>query len=159
MSNLVPTSWRNTVEDLRERVAGVFDRWLSRRDWVTTAARDDLFGETFLASRVTPVVEVEETDDDVLVTAEMPGMKKEDFSVELAGNRLLLRGEKKASREQKERNYYYSETAYGAFFRAVPLPCEVDWERASAKHKHGVLTVRVPKSEAARSRRVHVQVT
>jgi HSP20 family protein len=157
MSKLLPVSWNNPVNHLRDRVADIFERWTSRSNGEPSLARNDIW-EAGLLERTVPPVDLEETDDEVVVRAEMPGLKKGDFTVELAGHRLLLRGEKKASREEKRRNYYYAESVQGAFYRAVPLPCEVDWEHARASYQHGVLRVRMPKSEAAKARRVHVDV-
>ncbi|MFP4502667.1 MAG: Hsp20/alpha crystallin family protein [Candidatus Hydrogenedentota bacterium] len=157
MSNLVPVSWRNSIEDLRDRVSGIFDRWAPTRTGDTLPNEGGLWAGG-LFSHPLPAVDVEETDDEVRVSAELPGLEEKDFHVELDGQRLLLHGEKNASREEKKRNYYYAESAYGAFFRAVPLPCDVDRDKTRAQYKHGVLTVTMPKTEEAKARRLQVEV-
>jgi len=106
-----------------------------------------------------PAVDIEDCADEVIVTAEMPGLDKKDFEVEVEVDRLILRGEKKASKEKREGNYYYSETSYGSFHRVIPLPSEVDRDKADATYKHGVLKVKLPKTEEAKGRRITVKVS
>jgi HSP20 family protein len=106
-----------------------------------------------------PAINVEEGPDEVVVTAELPGLDKKDFRVQLQDQRLILQGEKKASREEKKRNYYYAESSYGSFYRAIPLPCEVDADHIQANCKHGVLKVRLPKTEKAKASTIQVQVS
>jgi HSP20 family protein len=105
-----------------------------------------------------PGLDVAETDDKVVVTAELPGLDQEDIAVDVSGDRLVIRGEKKAAMEKKGREYYYAEQSYGAFARTVVLPCEVDADKALAKYKNGVLRLSLPKTEQARTRRVQVKV-
>lgn len=157
MSNLVPVSWRNSVDDLRRSVLDTIDRWLPQR-FRREGSPDDAFWPGTLLMAGGPAVDVAEDDHNVMVTAEMPGLDKKDFTLEVEGDRLVLRGEKKAAREEKNRSYYYSECAYGSFARAIPLPCEVDVEKADATYKHGVLRVKLPKTEAAKARRITVSV-
>jgi HSP20 family protein len=103
-------------------------------------------------------VEVEENDEAVRVTAELPGLAPEDFSVALAGDRLTIRGEKKTSTEETSGSFYAVEHRYGAFMRALTLPCEVDADRATAQYTHGVLQLTLPKTAQAKARRVHVPI-
>lgn len=107
-------------------------------------------GETF------PRVEVENNEDEVVVRAELPGMNKDDFTTEVTGNRLTIRGERRSEREEKGKNTLYRECTYGSFTRTLPLPAEVDADKAKAAYKNGVLTVKMPKTEAARARRIRV---
>jgi len=157
MGNLVPASWRDSVEELRDRVSSIFDRWLPRRaEQVPTEVYDHWPG--YLLSATAPTVDIEETDDEVIVTAEMPGLDEKDFNVELIDQRLILRGEKKASREEKKRNYYHAESSYGSFYRAVSLPCEVNGDNVRATYKRGILEVHMPKTEETKARTVRVKV-
>ena len=157
MSNLVPVSWRESLDDVRSRVLSVFDRWRPRRA-KQESDREKFFWPTALLAAGGPAVDVSDDDDEVVVTAELPGLDEKDFSVELEGQRLLLHGEKKAAREEKQRSYFYTETSYGSFYRSIPLPCEVDSTKVDASYKRGVLRVRLPKTAEARQRRVHIQV-
>lgn len=100
--------------------------------------------------------ELEETGKDVIVRVELPGMDKDDCSVTIDGNLLLLRGEKRFERETDDSTYHVMERAYGAFQRTIPLPRNVNIEHAQAKFKNGVLTVRLPKTDTARSESIRV---
>lgn len=158
MKHLVPSSWRQSVDELRDGVMGLFDRWLAPfagtgRDLTPSLRPWPLF------STGGPAVDVDETENEVVVTAELPGLSEKDFQVELQGDHLILRGEKKATREEKNRTYHYTECSYGSFYRAVPLPCEVNDAKADASYKHGVLTVRLPKTESSKARTVKVKVS
>jgi HSP20 family protein len=102
-----------------------------------------------------PRTDVSETDDEVLVTAEMPGLEKKDFELNLAGDRLTLKGEKRHEREEKEKGAVHRiERGYGSFQRTIQLPCEVVAEKAAAEYRNGVLTVTLPKAPSAQ-RPVH----
>lgn len=92
--------------------------------------------------------EVEETEKEVLVRLEVPGMQKEDCKITIEGNVLCLRGEKRFERETGDSTYHVMERAYGSFQRSVLLPGNVDTDKADASYKNGVLTVRLPKTHA-----------
>jgi HSP20 family protein len=108
---------------------------------------------------VTPTIDVAETDREVVVTAEIPGLDEKDCEVTLAGDVLTIKGEKKAEHEQRDGNTYYAERRYGAFSRSVRLPFEVKDEQVDATYNRGVLTVRVPKPAEAQEavRRIEVK--
>jgi HSP20 family protein len=102
-----------------------------------------------------PRIDVQETDDEVLVTAEMPGLEEKDFELNLTGDVLTLKGEKRHEHEEKaEGAIHRIERGYGSFQRAISLPCEVVAEKASADYRRGVLTVKLPKAPSAK-RSVH----
>lgn len=96
-------------------------------------------------SGVTPMVDVSETDKELVVTAELPGLDDKDFEVTLTGDLLTIKGEKKSEHEEKNGDATYMERRYGSFARTVRLPFEVGNEKVDAKYDKGVLTVRVPK--------------
>lgn len=108
---------------------------------------------------MTPMIDVVESDKEVVVTAEMPGLDDKDFEVTLTGDLLTIKGEKKSEHEEKNGNAAYMERRYGAFARTVRLPFEVGNEKVDAKYDKGLLTVRVPKPvEAQRAvRRIEVK--
>ncbi len=103
-----------------------------------------------------PPVDLYETEDAVVLTAELPGVSKEDVSIEIHHNTLLLRGERKHETEVKEDQYHRVERAYGTFQRAFVLPTLVDQEHVQATYKDGVLELRLPKSEAAKPKRIAI---
>ncbi|HUX90779.1 MAG TPA: Hsp20/alpha crystallin family protein [Gallionellaceae bacterium] len=98
--------------------------------------------------------EVEELDKEIIVRVEVPGMEKEDFTITVEGNELYLSGEKRYERESRDSTYHVMERAYGSFQRSIPLPRNVDAERAQASYKNGVLSIRLPKVESESSRTI-----
>jgi HSP20 family protein len=101
--------------------------------------------------------EVREEDDRVVVSVEIPGMEPEDFSLEVSDEALMIRGEKRASREQSSGRHFVLERAYGGFERRLHLPAEVDRTQVSAHYRRGVLSVVLPKLDRTRSRRVKIE--
>jgi len=91
--------------------------------------------------------EIEETDAELIVRIELPGMEKTDFRITLDDATLYLRGEKRFERSRNDSTYHVMERAYGMFERAIPLPRYVDSDRAEASYRNGVLTVTLPKLE------------
>jgi HSP20 family protein len=111
---------------------GAFERW---------------FGD-FSPSVFEPRIDVVDDDDAIQVTAELPGMERQDLQVLIEDGALVVRGEKKLESSGNEKGCYRVERAFGRFERVVPLPDSVDLERAEASFDKGVLKVRVPKSDA-----------
>ncbi len=101
--------------------------------------------------------EVTDSDRTIDVALEVPGLEPKDFEIEVQGDILVVRGEKKLSREETRGHYYVMERAYGRFERAIKLPAPVDDSAAQARYRHGVLTVSLPKSNGARGRRIAVE--
>jgi HSP20 family protein len=108
---------------------------------------------------VTPALDVKETDKEVVVTAELPGLDEKDFEVTLNGDILTLKGEKKQEDEKREGDAHYVERRYGSFSRSVRLPFSVKDEAVEANYDKGVLTVRIPKPAEAQNnvRRIEVK--
>jgi HSP20 family protein len=102
-------------------------------------------------------VDVFDDDDKVIVRIEAPGMRREDFAVELNGDVLSVRGEKKFDREARHGRYSVVQCAYGSFRRDVRLPAAVKADQTRATYREGVLRVELIKSDAARARRIDVQ--
>lgn len=105
-----------------------------------------------------PRLEVVERDDAFVVTAELPGIEEKDLGVEVHGNLLTLRGEKRSERSAESDGRAWSERIYGGFHRTVELPNEVQSDKVSASFKNGVLEVALPKSDAAKVRNIPVNV-
>ena len=103
-----------------------------------------------------PPVDIYETDDALVLKAELPGVSKEEVSIEIHHNTLLLKGERKGEAEVKEDQYHRVERAYGTFQRSFVLPTLVDQEHVQATYKDGVLELRLPKSEAAKPKRIAI---
>jgi len=123
------------------------DRWLERffeEPWGFRALDD--------FQRV-PSTRVHETDTEVIVTAEVPGLDGADLDLTVTPAGLVIRGEKRDEREESHRDSHVSERHYGAFVGTVPLPDRIDVERANARVDRGVLSVRFPKLETRSARR------
>lgn len=105
-----------------------------------------------------PAVDVYEDKDDVVIKAEIPGLSKEDISVQVTDSTLTIKGEKKREEEIKDEDYYCCERAFGAFTRAVDLPSEVKADQVKASFKNGVLEVRMPKTEEAKKKAITVKI-
>ena len=104
----------------------------------------------------TPAVDIYDTDDALVLKAELPGVSKDDVSIEIHNNTLILRGERKHEAEVKEGDYYRAERAYGTFQRSFVLPTLVDQDKVQATYTDGVLELRLPKSEAAKPKRIAI---
>ncbi|MFQ6618349.1 MAG: Hsp20/alpha crystallin family protein [Fidelibacterota bacterium] len=96
-----------------------------------------------------PYIDVVEEEKEFVVTAELPGLKKNDFSVKIEDDHLVIRGEKKYEHEEKEKNYYHSERRYGSFCRSFHLGEGVEKDKIKAQYKNGVLRVTIPKSKVS----------
>ena len=105
-----------------------------------------------------PVVDVYEEKDEVVVKAELPGLDKKDIEVNISDSELTLKGQKKKEEEIEKENYYRRERSYGAFLRSVELPTDVQADKVKASFKNGVLEVRVPKTEEAKTKTIKVQI-
>jgi HSP20 family protein len=100
--------------------------------------------------------EVEETEKELVVRVEVPGLEKEDCRISIEGNVLCLSGEKRFACESGDSTYHVTERAYGMFQRTIPLPCSVDPDQADARYRNGVLTVRLQKIDSGRPRYIPV---
>jgi HSP20 family protein len=112
---------------------------------------DDFFGGGVLRpthagwQTLTPAVDIDETDKEMVIAAELPGVSDKDVEVSLAGDILTIKGEKRAEREEKNGDTTYMERRFGSFSRSVRLPFEVKDEKVDARFKDGVLTIHLPK--------------
>jgi len=105
-----------------------------------------------------PAIEIYEEKDEVVVKAELPGMKKEDLEINLSGDILTIKGEKKKEEEVKEKGSYYSERSYGSFERSIEIPENVLSDKIRASFKEGVLEVRLQKSEETKRKEIKIKV-
>ena len=97
-------------------------------------------------SAFSPRIDVTDTEKEIKVHAELPGMDEQDIDVSLSRNSLTIKGEKKEEKEDKGKDYYHMERYYGSFSRIIPLPFEVDEASIKASFKKGVLTITLPKT-------------
>jgi HSP20 family protein len=115
------------------------------------------FGDEGIARGAwTPSVDIYENKDQIVLEAELPGMKREDFELSVENNVLTLRGERRFEKREEQDNYHRVERAYGSFTRSFTLPQTVSGEGAAAEYKNGVLRVTLPKREEVKARRIEI---
>ncbi len=124
-----------------------------------------LFDESFFPAkcggepasfRLNPAVDVYENDDSYEISAELPGLDKDNISVDLKDSVLTIKGERTCEDEKKEDKYFCKERGYGNFHRAFTLPRTADSEKISAEYKDGVLKVSIPKIEEVKPRTITI---
>jgi HSP20 family protein len=147
MANITRYDPLGEMVSLRSAMDRLFeDSFVSPMSWRTVAGSEG----------ISPAVDVHETDDEIVVTAALPGMKAEDVEITMTGQNLTLRGELKADEEIKRDQYLYRERRFGSFSRSIQLPVRVQGERADANFTDGVLTLRIPKAEEVKPRQIRI---
>jgi HSP20 family protein len=132
------------LTDLRDEIDRFFEAPLSRTS--------ELLGWA-------PAFDVYEENDNFVVKAELPGMKKEDINVSLHEGNLIISGERKSETKSEGAEVYRAERFFGKFQRAVALPSTVATNNVKAEYKDGILTVTLPKSEEAKPKQIEVNVS
>jgi Molecular chaperone (small heat shock protein) len=103
-----------------------------------------------------PSVDIYETDTEIVVKAELPGIERKDISLNLEKNVLTLRGERRFEKETKEENYHRIERNYGGFSRSFSIPATVDEEKIRAEYRDGVLRIALPKKEQVKPKQIQI---
>jgi HSP20 family protein len=106
----------------------------------------------------TPAIDVVETDDAIVLKAELAGLDPKDINIEVQDNVLTVSGERRFQEEVKEDKYYRIERRYGSFSRSLALPPTADESKVEAKYDNGVLEITVPKAEVAKPKKITVAV-
>lgn len=149
MLSRIPVGWREKLGRLKDDIERALTRWF-RRVRQGRAPELESVPSIWPASSAWPPLEMRDETDRIVVTAELPGLEPEALQVELSGDALVLRGEKRREREKRRDDFLYSECVYGAFARWIPLPVPVVVEKASARFRNGRLIVELPKRTPAR---------
>ena len=136
---------------LQERINRMFD------DTIRTLYPTD--GEELDKGTWAPAVDIYETNDSFVVSADLPGLNKDEIQIDLKDNTLTLKGEKKFEEKVSKDNYIRVERAYGSFVRSFTLPQNVDPEKIKAKYKEGVLEMTIPKKEEAKPKQIKVELS
>jgi HSP20 family protein len=144
-------------------------RWDPFRDLVTLREKmNRLFEEAYSArgeerdlvsSSWSPSVDIYETEQALVLTAEVPGIVDKNIEIKLEDNTLTLKGDRKFEKETEEENYHRIERAYGSFYRSFSLPSHIDQDKIEAEHENGVLKITMPKKHEAKPRTVKVLTT
>lgn len=156
MAEVIPLNWRQSIEELRQKIGDAFKRWVGKfkRDhaeegehWSPAVVESAGYG-----------IELDEVDDKLIARAALPGAGKNDFKVEVTEDRLVIRGGKRHSSRQEGRGFFRYTEGYASFARAISLPCDVDPDRVKARYKNGMLTITLPKNERGKSKRIKIRV-
>jgi HSP20 family protein len=135
------------LQQLHRGIDRLFDDFMER-----------LWPEAIEGEVLSPRVDVAETDKEVTVTAEMPGLDEKDIDVSLESDSLVIRGKREATKEDKGKSFYHVERAYSSFYRTVPLACKIDDKKIKATYKKGLLTIQLPKVPDAARFRKHIEI-
>ncbi len=130
--------WMHPFFSFRQEMDRLVEDFFGRFETQPFARR----AETF-----TPHMDVVDSEKEIKVSAELPGMDEKDIDVSITREALTIRGEKKEEKEEQGKDYYRSERSFGSFTRTIALPVDIETEKATASFKKGVLTVRLPKSK------------
>ena len=136
---------------LQERINRMFD------DTIRTLHPTD--GEELEKGTWAPAVDIYETNDSFVVSADLPGLNKDEIQIDLKDNTLTLKGEKKFEEKVSKDNYIRVERAYGSFVRSFTLPQNADPEKIKAKYKEGILEITIPKKEEAKPKQIKVELS
>ncbi|MEL6877906.1 MAG: Hsp20/alpha crystallin family protein [Pseudomonadota bacterium] len=142
---------REPFSRLRSEMDRMFDEFPPR----FPAAR---FGTRYLASIPVPAVEMTETDEDYRISVEVPGIPHEAIDLAIEDDMLVLRGEKKDEREEKERDYSVSERSYGSFERRISLPQDALADGVEANTDNGVIKIVIPRNKQASPERRRIEI-
>jgi HSP20 family protein len=105
-----------------------------------------------------PSCDVEETDNEVIVKMDVPGINEKEISLSLSGDNLIIKGERKSEKEDKKKHVHRMERFYGSFERVLPLPLTVDKEKINAEYQKGVLEVHLPKIPEVKPKDIPIKV-
>jgi len=126
------------IDQFRDEMNRLFDSFFRGFDLEPFDVQGGMFS---------PKVDVVETETEIRVSAELPGMDEKDIDVSLTKDALTIKGEKKVEKNESDKDYYRMERSYGSFSRTIPLPVQVDPDQVSAEFRKGVLTVVLPKAK------------
>jgi HSP20 family protein len=126
----------------------LFDRLAFRPNWAPRAWSE---------ADWIPALDVEENDANIVICAELPGMKREDIKLSGSGDSLCISGERRFGEEEKKKNYRRVERSYGKFQRCLTLPSDVAWDKTKAVYRDGVLELTLPKAASAQVRQIPIQ--
>lgn len=155
---LIP--WKNKSEQTALSPAGSLLRMRQEMDdWLSRLWQDPWspWPETTGISLATPRMDMAETDEELSLSFELPGVTADDVNISVSGNILTLRGEKGETKEEKRSESTYRERSFGSFSRSIQLPTSVNAEKVDATFKDGVLTVKLAKRPEAKPRKIAVR--
>ena len=149
MAGLIPWRERSEIDHFKTEIDRLFDDFFVRRS----------FRRDFEEGDWVPAVDISESEKEIIIHAEIPGVDAKDLDITLSGRTLTMKGERKQEQEEKKENYHRIERRYGSFSRSFELPSDVDESRVEAAYKDGVLTVNLPKIKEQSAKRKRVKIS
>ena len=149
MLDLIPFRKSNYLDPFKEM------EHLARHFWHDLPFRDLTVTEGF---DFTPRLDITETEKNLEVKTELPGMERKDIDITLDNDLLVIKGEKKHEDEEKGHHFHRIERHFGSFHRSVRLPVEVDSKRIKASFKDGILTITMTKTETSKEKLTHIEI-
>ncbi|MDR2461402.1 MAG: Hsp20/alpha crystallin family protein [Deltaproteobacteria bacterium] len=134
-----------------------FNRMRNQMDklWKAAVGKVERFKDGYAG--VFPLINIHETDDNITLTAELPGVKVEDLELSIKSDTLSLKGEKKVDERPAEANFFRQERIFGSFRRSITLPAKIDPDKAEAKLKNGIIIITLPKAAEAKAHQVSIK--
>lgn len=168
MANRGLIPWRGEISRMTPRRSREEDTFLSLRSQMDRLfdqffegpfGPNTFFAESSFIDENAPRMDISETDEDIHISVELPGLEPEDINISVARNTLTISGEKLAEREEEGQRFHRVERTYGSFQRSIPLPVEVDENKIKASYKRGVLKVNAPKAKPTQeiSKRIEIK--
>lgn len=148
--SLIPWEPFRELDTLRQQMNLLFDEWMHDERATSLLPK--------LNMNSTPTIELKETDTDILLKAEIPGVEAKDLDVEVSPNAVLIAGEYQQEKRDQDKGFIRSEFRYGRFQRVVPLPVPIQNDRVKAELNNGILTLTLPKVETAKRNVVKVDI-
>ncbi|MDM9383817.1 Hsp20/alpha crystallin family protein [Chlorogloeopsis sp. ULAP01] len=139
------------INALRQQMNSLFDEWIHGERTTSLLPTSNLAW--------VPAIELKQTDTDIILKAEIPGIEAKDLDVEVSTDAVLIAGEYQREKREPDKGFIRSEFRYGQFQRVVPLPVAIQSDRVKAEFKNGVLTLTLPKVEAAKRNVVKLDLT
>ncbi len=149
MNLLAP--WRRRSEALTKDNGDIFTSFQNEMNQLFNKFNGDFeLAPAFAAGeKWLPAMDVQDTEKELVIKAELPGVQEKDIDVSVENSVLTVKGEKRSEKEEKGKDFYRKECSCGSFLRSVQLPCEVDRDKVEATLKNGVLNIRLPKTVEA----------
>jgi HSP20 family protein len=135
--------------EFKKEVDDLFSKFFGSEGWLP---------RSYFSRGFNPALDISETDEDIIVKVELPGVDPKGIEVNLAGTTLTVKGEKKEEREENTESMHRIERSYGSFLRSITLPCEVNEEKTEATFKEGVLNLKLPKNESSKKNSIKIDV-
>ncbi len=131
----------HSIPEIEDRMTDLMENFFSNLPAISGTAQ----------SMIMPLLNMSENDKGILIKVELPGLKEEDVQIESRNNQIIIKGEKKEEKEEKDSNYHIRESSYGKFMRTVSLPFDVDIDKTTAVFKNGMLEISAEKPQGTLS--------